>query len=90
VTNENKIKYIYYVANYKLNIQMKYQIDSFLSGLIEVVPIKILQLFTPDELQNVISGEKKDLDVVDLRNNCTINGFNSSADQNYLTKFWIV
>jgi len=29
VTNENKIRYIYMVANYKLNIQMKYQIDAF-------------------------------------------------------------
>jgi len=55
-----------------------------------VVPIKILQLFTPDELQKVISGEKKDLDIVDLRANCVIHGFEDMHGQNYLHNFWIV
>ena len=72
VTNENKVKYVYLMANYKLNLQMKNQIKSFLIGLEEVVPIKLLQMFTPDELQNVISGDKADLDIVDLRNSTSL------------------
>jgi len=55
-----------------------------------VVPIKILQLFTPDELQKVISGDKKDLDIADLRENTVTHGFDDMYGQNYLHQFWIV
>lgn len=32
VTNENKIRYVYHVANYRLNIQIRRQCNAFLKG----------------------------------------------------------
>jgi hypothetical protein len=73
VTNANRVEYAYRVANYKLSSQLKKQIEAFLAGLNEIIPVNFLKLFTAAELQSVISGEEKDLDVADLRSNSNIH-----------------
>lgn len=38
VTNKNKFRYIYFVADYKLNKRIKLQSDAFIAGFHECIP----------------------------------------------------
>lgn len=67
VTNENKIRYIYYLSHYILNVQNKKQTLAFLTGLEEIVPKYLLKLFTAEELQTIISGQSAEINIDDLR-----------------------
>jgi hypothetical protein len=73
VTNENKIKYIYTLTHYLLNVKTREQSKAFLLGINEVIPLPFLQMFTPTELQILISGETTEIDIEDLRRNATYN-----------------
>lgn len=53
VDNVNKFRYIYLVANYKLNEEIKGQCNYFLAGLNKVIPTYWLQMFNEYELQMV-------------------------------------
>eukprot|EP01047_Picozoa_sp_COSAG01_P026135 COSAG01_NODE_1674_length_9542_cov_35.944827_6_plen_261_part_00 len=67
VTNENRVQYIHYVANYRLNKQIRRQSKLFLDGLRQVVPVEWLQMFSEAELQQVISGTRGGVDLENLR-----------------------
>lgn len=69
VTNENKIKFIHYYSHYILNARTKEQSKAFLYGLKLAIPMSLLQVFTPHELQILISGDpsSKDIDLEDLK-----------------------
>lgn len=69
VTNENKIKYIYYYSYYILNVQNKEQTSAFLQGISDIIPLSLLKLFTPQELQIIISGATAEINLYDLREN---------------------
>ncbi|CAM9458222.1 unnamed protein product [Heterosigma akashiwo] len=59
VTNENVIRYIHLLANYKLNVQTAAQGRAFLKGFRDLIPVAWIRLFTPQELQAVIGGEPR-------------------------------
>ncbi|ORZ03623.1 hypothetical protein BCR43DRAFT_483669 [Syncephalastrum racemosum] len=67
VTNDNKIEYVYRMADYKLNQQGREQTRAFVQGFRSVISGNWIKMFSPPELQRVISGEDKDFDVSDLR-----------------------
>lgn len=67
VTNENKLKYMYLVANYKLNLQIKQQSLAFLRGFEYLIDRKYLRMFNQQELQTLLSGTSSKMDVNDLR-----------------------
>ena len=69
MTDENKIRYIYYLSRFILNIQNKKQTDAFLSGMSEVIPLTMLKIFSANELQVIISGESAELNIDDLSRN---------------------
>ncbi|CAO3643333.1 unnamed protein product [Cunninghamella blakesleeana] len=69
VTNENKIKYVYVVANYRLNLQIAKQSRAFFSGLSTIIDTKWLRMFNQQELQIMLGGASVPIDVDDLRNN---------------------
>ncbi|KAF0449000.1 HECT-domain-containing protein [Gigaspora margarita] len=71
VTNYNRIQYIYLMADYKLNKQIKEQTEAFISGFQSMMPINRLRMFSPPELRRVMSGEDVDWDVSDLRQHTT-------------------
>ena len=75
VTNENKFKYIYAVANHKLHTEIKAQSKAFISGLSVFVTSDWLQIFNEEELQIVISGAKKKFDVEDLKSHTVYKGY---------------
>ncbi|KAI8149214.1 hypothetical protein BJV82DRAFT_210891 [Fennellomyces sp. T-0311] len=67
VTNDNKVEYIYRMADYKLNQQTREQTRAFINGFRSVISEAWIRVFSPPELQRVISGEDTDFDVTDLR-----------------------
>ena len=88
VTSANRIDYIHYMADYKLNKQIQSQTTAFLFGKIhtvyittnwrlndnyigfrELIPTTWLRLFDANELQILISGDSKQIDVDDLERN---------------------
>ena len=82
VDNTNKFRYIYLMANYKLNEVTKLETQAFLLGLQKVVPMSYLQLFDEYELQMVLSGALNVLDVEDLKKNVELKGY--SLNENYM------
>ncbi|KAK4056483.1 ubiquitin-protein ligase (E3) [Microbotryomycetes sp. JL221] len=56
VTNDNRIQYIYLVANYRLNVQLEKQYSAFFAGLSEIIPPRWLCLFSQRELR-ILVGE---------------------------------
>ena len=56
VTNKNKFRYIYMVADFRLNKRIKKQTDAFIRGFHEVIPQQWLQIFNEREMQMLISG----------------------------------
>lgn len=69
VTDENKIRYIYYLSRFILNVQNKKQTDAFLNGMSEIIPLTMLKIFSANELQVIISGESAELNIEDLSKN---------------------
>ena len=86
VTNENKMQYVMLYANYILNKKDKEQSKAFVEGIHEVIDPELLSMFFPDEIQLLISGGLNEIDINDLRQNTTYNGY--SANESYIKEFW--
>ena len=52
----------------------------------EVIEPELLSMFFPDEIQLLISGGLNEIDIGDLRQNTTYNGY--SANDSYIKEFW--
>lgn len=50
VNNKNKFRYIYMVADFRLNKRIKRQTDAFIRGFHEVIPQTWLQIFNEREM----------------------------------------
>jgi ubiquitin-protein ligase E3 C len=87
VTNENRIRYIYLVANHRLNVQIKTQCDAFLRGFSDLIHPEWIRMFSQDELQFLISGSPTSIDIVDMRANTTYSG-GYSDDHPVINMFW--
>ncbi|KAL9543299.1 hypothetical protein MBANPS3_008177 [Mucor bainieri] len=75
VTNQNRIQYIYSIANYRLNVQIAKQCRAFFKGLSTIVDIKWLRMFNQQELQIVLGGASVPIDLSDLRSHTVLAGF---------------
>jgi len=89
VTQENRIQYIYLVANYKLNVQIKKQSEALFEGVAEMIDPKWLRMFNQQELQILISGTEDPVDMDDLMQNCMYGGVYDS-DHVVIQRFWKV
>lgn len=56
VTNENKHEYIQLVINWRFVSRIEQQMDSFLSGFNELVPLNLLKIFDEGELELLMCG----------------------------------
>ena len=74
VTNKNRLVYISYVARYRLQLQPALQTNAFLQGLGQIIQPSWLSMFNQSELQTLVSGDKADIDVEDLRRNTLYGG----------------
>ena len=69
VTDENKEEFVKLMCEYRMKVQIKQQIDAFLTGFYGLIPKNEIQMFTPNELDLLICGVPE-IDFKDLRENC--------------------
>ena len=70
VTKDNAVRYVHLVAHRRLNIDTSAQINAMRSGFRDLIPASWVRLFSPYELQKVISGD-------DLIKGFDVNGLKS-------------
>mmetsp|Transcript_25633 Transcript_25633/g.50463 ORF Transcript_25633/g.50463 Transcript_25633/m.50463 type:complete len:1200 (+) Transcript_25633:62-3661(+) len=86
VTKENKMRYIYLIADYYLNRQLKLQAKAFTRGMYDILDISWLHMFSSDELRLLISGTST-LDLGDLRKHTNYaNGYSNTHEA--IKWFW--
>ncbi|GAA96285.1 uncharacterized protein L969DRAFT_606130 [Mixia osmundae IAM 14324] len=85
VTQENKHEYVRLVTEQRLTKSVQAQIDSFLAGLWEIIPKDLIQIFSDNELELLISG-LPDIDVDEWRANTVYH--NLPANSTTVTWFW--
>lgn len=56
VTEENKKEYVDAVIAYRISKRVKEQFDAFMEGLLELVPMELLNVFDERELELLIGG----------------------------------
>ncbi|SCU81944.1 LADA_0C01992g1_1 [Lachancea dasiensis] len=88
VTKTNVLQYLLAVADYKLNRKLRLGTRSFTGGLYTIVPPHWLEMFSSIELQMLISGGGKDIDLTDLHKH-TEYGDYSEQDQT-IKDFWSI
>ena len=74
VTNANKLAYVAAVADFRLSRQGAAGVAAFRAGLAELVPPARLALFTPAELNALLSGGDADFEVADLEAHAVFSG----------------
>ncbi|KAG5418773.1 HUL5 [Candida metapsilosis] len=75
VDRSNVQYYLHKFADFKLNQLLLPQTKAFLSGLFSIIPRKWFMIFDYYELQMLISGGKKDVDVIDWQENVEYGGY---------------
>jgi len=90
VTNQNKHLYIYRMAYYKLNTQIKRQSEAFQQGLSQIINTSWLQMFDENELFKLICGTEESDEVFsieDMRKN-TVYGEPYHDKHPTIENFW--
>ncbi len=55
---DNRREYVALMEKYRLN-EFRVQVDAIKSGLATIVPIQLLSLFTPQELELTVCGKRE-------------------------------
>lgn len=75
VTNNNKLRYVLLASWFHLARQLDRQAAAFAAGLSEIIPLARLRIFSPSEINLLVSGEqRKGFDVDDLIKNLVYGG----------------
>lgn len=80
VTNENKLEYVTLVAEQRLSNGIRSQIDKFLEGFWELIPLDLVSMFSPAELELLMCG-LPNIDREDLRANMVYVGYTAESQQ---------
>ncbi|OAL34163.1 hypothetical protein AYO20_06618 [Fonsecaea nubica] len=80
VTNANRLLYIDRIVRYRLQQQPKAVTDAFLRGLGQIIQPMWLAMFNQKELQKLVGGDNKELDIADLRRNTQYGGVYAIGD----------
>lgn len=89
VTDENKLEYVFLVADYKLNQQSRMCYDALLQGFKCLIPTEWLQLFSPKELKILMCGDDNSYNIKDLMKNTEYEG-GYSLDHPVIRNLWSV
>mmetsp|Transcript_126 Transcript_126/g.244 ORF Transcript_126/g.244 Transcript_126/m.244 type:complete len:1264 (-) Transcript_126:22-3813(-) len=91
VTKDNAVRYAYLVAHRRLNVETSAQLNAFLKGFRDLIPASWVRLFSPYELQKVISGDDtvKGIDVNGLKEVMLYSG-GYNLSQPIMQWFWEV
>lgn len=80
VTNSNRPEYIFLLAKHRLRTQSLRQTNAFLTGLGEIIQPMWLSMFNQSELQRLVGGDSREIDVSDLRANTIYSGVYAVGD----------
>ncbi len=56
VTNETKREYVQLLAAHRMTTGIKEQVVSFLEGFHQMIPLDLISIFTPEELELLMCG----------------------------------
>lgn len=80
VTEESVARYIYHMADFKVNREIKDQAQAFVSGMHEIVGVSLLRMFSSDELRLLVCGAPH-IDIGDLKAHTNYaNGYSESHE----------
>lgn len=85
VTQDNKHEYVRLVVEQRLTKSVEEQLEHFLIGFREIVPLDLISIFNEQELELLISG-LPDIDVDDWKNNTEYHNYTSKSPQ--VQWFW--
>jgi E3 ubiquitin-protein ligase HUWE1 len=85
VTEENKEEYVRKICQHRMTTAIQSQIKSYLAGFYELVSPDLIAIFTPRELELLISG-LPDIDVYDLKKNTEYVGWKATDKE--IVWFW--
>ena len=85
VTEENKEEYVRKVCQHRMTTSIQNQIKAYLSGFYELVNPELISIFTPRELELLISG-LPDIDITDLKQNTDYVGWKATDKE--IGWFW--
>ncbi|KAG0212100.1 hypothetical protein BGX28_006861 [Mortierella sp. GBA30] len=88
VTRQNRIRYIYLTAHYRLNTQIDRQCKAFFQGLSDLIDPKWLWMFNQQELQVMLGGAQTAISLTDLEKNVVYSNFTRSDPT--IEYFWSV
>lgn len=63
----HRINYVHRMALFRMCTQIKEQTCAFMKGFHSIISTSLIQCFSPQELQKLISGDQVEIDVDDLR-----------------------
>ena len=87
VTKSNIHEYLHKFAYHKLNVEISAQCRAFLSGFRKLIRVEWMRLFSPRELQLMICGEDRGIDIEDWKKNINYAGGYHEAHP-YIQGFW--
>ena len=87
VTEVNKAKYVSLVCQHRMTTAISSQIKAYQDGFYELVSRDLIAIFTPRELELLISG-LPDIDVLDLKQNTDYMGWKATDKE--IEWFWNV
>ncbi|KAF9109506.1 hypothetical protein BGX27_007547 [Mortierella sp. AM989] len=88
VTRQNRIRYIYLMAHYRLNTQIDPQCRAFFHGLSDLIDPKWLWMFNQQELQIMLGGAQTAINLKDLEENVVYSNFKPTDPT--IEYFWSV
>lgn len=88
VTKENVLLYIVKVADFRLNKSLFRQIQNFHGGMSMIIAPHWMEMFNSVELQMLISGGGKDIDLADLKANTEYGGYQETDKT--IRDFWSI
>lgn len=80
VTNDNRLLFISAVARHRLVVQPAAQTNAFIHGLRSIIEPSWLSMFNQVELQRLVGGDSREIDVEDLRRNTAYGGVYQIGD----------
>ncbi|BFZ10773.1 hypothetical protein BsWGS_13813 [Bradybaena similaris] len=85
VTDENKREYVKLVCQMKMRGAIRQQLNAFLEGFYDIIPKKLVSIFTEQELELLISGLPT-IDIDDLKANTEYHKYQATSLQ--IQWFW--
>ncbi|KYO34862.1 hypothetical protein Y1Q_0006656 [Alligator mississippiensis] len=85
VTEENKKEYVHLVCQMRMTGAIRKQLAAFLEGFYEIIPKRLISIFTEQELELLISGLPT-IDIDDLKANTEYHKYQANSIQ--IQWFW--